>query len=284
MPSRDLALTLAGGGNRAFYQLGLLTKWGADLFPRVRVISTCSAGACVATLILSGRKDQAYQFWRHRRDGITRNVSPRRLLHGQHPMPHARIYREALLHALIDGGLERVRAQPFPILVLTTALPKFLPRALSVPLGMLGYSLEKRLHPGRLHPTYGRRLGFAPAVFDARECETPGELADLVLASSATPPFTPVGRHRGQSLLDGGLIDNAPAFVADEVVGVKKNLVLLTRAVPSRDVGARLYVAPSVPVPVKAWDYTRPDLLDDTIAMGERESALHEPALRRFLS
>jgi len=121
-------------------------------------------------------------------------------------------------------------------------------------------------------------------VFDARDCETPDDLADLILASSATPPFTPVGRHRGQRLLDGGPIDNAPAFVADAVDGVKKNLVLLTRAVPSRDVGARVYLAPSTPVPVKAWDYTRPDLLEATIAMGARESALHEPTLRRFLA
>ena len=27
-PGRDLALTFAGGGNRAFYQLGMLREWG----------------------------------------------------------------------------------------------------------------------------------------------------------------------------------------------------------------------------------------------------------------
>ncbi|MFO0636866.1 MAG: hypothetical protein U0168_28890 [Nannocystaceae bacterium] len=48
--------------------------------------------------------------------------------------------------------------------------------------------------------------------------------------------------------------------------------------------GVRLYVAPTEQVPVERWDYTRPDLVDATIEMGEREAALHEPALRRLLA
>ena len=284
MSERDLGLTLAGGGNRAFYQLGLLNRWADFLLPRTRALSTCSAGACVAVLLLSGRKDEARGFWMRRREGVTRNFDARRLLSLESPTPHAPIYRDTVVHALLDGGLERVRAQPFPILVLAAALPPRLPRLLSVPLGMLGYNLEKRLRPARLHPTYGRRLGFSPAVFDARDCESPGELADLILASSATPPFTPLGRHRGRPLLDGGLVDNAPAFVAEQVAGVTKSVVLLTRSRASGAEGGRLYLAPSSPVPVSSWDYTSPERLDATVAMGERESALHEPMLRAFLA
>ena len=115
---------------------------------------------------------------------------------------------------------------------------------------------------------------------------TPEELADLIIASSATPPFTPMGRFRGRTLLDGGLVDNAPASAAEAVREVRRNLVLLTRPYPPSCLGqkgSRLYVAPTREVPVDVWDYTRPELLDRTIEMGEREASVHDRALRRFL-
>ncbi len=286
-PPRDLGLTFAGGGNRAFYQLGLMHRWGDALLPRVAAIAACSAGACVAALMLSGRHAQAAEYWRWRVRDLRRNLDWTNLLRGRSPAPHGPIYRDTLLHAAAEGGLERLRAQPFPILALTAASPRLLPVAAAVPLGLAAYNLEKRLRKAMMHPTLGRRLGFRPVVFDLRDCCTPSELADVVIASSSTPPFTPVGRcgpHR--SLLDGGMIDNVPADVADAAAGVSRNVVLLTRPYPAALTGVhgtRLYLAPSRPVPADRWDYTRPHLVDATIAMGEDEAALHAPALERFL-
>ncbi|MEY4511182.1 MAG: hypothetical protein RLZZ450_3304 [Pseudomonadota bacterium] len=42
---RDLGLTLAGGGNRSFYQQALLEAWGDQLWSRVATVSCASAGA-----------------------------------------------------------------------------------------------------------------------------------------------------------------------------------------------------------------------------------------------
>ena len=123
-------------------------------------------------------------------------------------------------------------------------------------------------------------------MHDARACETAEELADLVIASSATPPFTPVGAFRDRRLLDGGLVDNVPAFVAEHDPAVRRNLVLLTRQYPDEVVGrrgTRLYVAPSEPVPVSRWDYTRPDLIEETVALGERDADRHAAALDALL-
>jgi hypothetical protein len=283
----DLALTLAGGGNRAFYQTGLLRRWGSKLLPRLRAVATSSAGASVALLFFSERGDQTGTFWKGRCSGITRNLDFRRLLRGERLAPHGVIYRETMVYAMQEGGLETIQALPFPILVVTSSLPAWATPTLATVVGLTAYSVEKRLRPERLHPTFGRRLGFEPRVYDARACRTPEEIADLVLASSATPPFTPVGRMEGKPVLDGGLVDNVPAFGAEAVEGVKKNLVLLTRPYPSAALGrrgTRLYIAPSCATPISRWDYTRPALLDETIAMGERESALHEPLLDDFLA
>lgn len=283
---RDLVLTLAGGGNRAFYQLGLLNRWADLLWPRLAAVASVSAGACVLIVHLSGRREPTNRYWRDRRRHVTKNFVWSNVLRGRPPAPHGPIYRDTLLHALEEGGFERVRSQPVPLRVLTAGLPRRLSPPAAVALGLGAYSLEKRLRPERMHPTFGRALGFAPRVFDARECSSPTELADLVMASSSTPPFTPVGNFRGEPLLDGGLIDNVPAWVAEEA-GAHKNVVLLTRPYPPGAAGRRgrrLYVAPSGPVPIERWDYTRPELLDATIAMGEREAEARRGELESFLA
>ena len=283
---RDLGITFAGGGNRAFYVLGLLRRWPETLWSRVAGVATVSAGACVAIMHLSGRAAEAHDFWCRRRAGVTRNLDWSKLLRGERPAPHYEVYRDTMLHTLAEGGLERVRALPFPLLILAARLPRFVPVPLATLLGVAVYQAEKALRPRMIHPTWGRLAGFAPEVIDARDCRDPAALADAVLASSATPPFTPLGSWHGTPLLDGGMIDNVPAYLADDLPGVRRNLVLLTRPYPPGVTGRRgrrLYVAPTRPVPIERWDYTRPELLADTIRMGEAEAEIHAPLLADFL-
>lgn len=283
--ARDLALTFAGGGNRAFYQMGLMLRWGETLLPRVAAIASVSAGACVITTLLSGRREAARTFWMRRASGVTRNFDWRKVLRGERPAPQGEIYRETLLVTFADGGLERVREQPFPIYVLAAAFPWLLPYSVSTALGIALYSVERSLRRAP-HPRSPQVLGFTPVVVDARACESPEELSGLILASSATPPFTPIGRFRGVALLDGGMVDNAPAFVAERHPEVRRSVVLLARPYHPSVLGvrgSRLYLAPTVPPPIGRWDYTRPHLLNETVALGEREAEVHRPALEAYL-
>jgi predicted acylesterase/phospholipase RssA len=284
--TRDLVLTFAGGGNRAFYQLGLITRWHERLLPRTAAIASCSAGACVITTHLSGRRDEARRYWMDRTRGITRNFDWSKLLRGERPAPQGAIYRDTLLVTFADGGLERIRHQPFPIYVLASSFPALLPSAMAVTLGITLYSIERSMRRAP-HPRSPRLVGFRAVAVDARDCETAEELANLILASSATPPFTPLGSFRGQRLLDGGMIDNAPAFVVEERhPEARRSIVLMSRPYHPSVMGVqgrRLYVAPTHPTPIDRWDYTRPHLLDDTVAMGEREADLHAPLLDSYL-
>lgn len=284
--TRDLGLTLAGGGNRTLYGLALLERWSDRLLPRLAAAAGVSAGACMICLHVAGRAGLARDFWHVRRREVVRNLDPLRLLRGKSIAAHGDVYRDTLLYGFGGDGLDRVRAAPFPILILAAAPPAPVPAGLGTALGFGAYNLEKRLRADMVHPTVGRRLGFRPVIVDARACESAEELTDLVLASSATPPFTPIGRFRGEALIDGGVIDNVPAFVAETVPEVAKNLVILSRPYPAGVLGRqgpRLYLAPSQPTPVECWDYTRSDLADATHAMGGREAPIHEPSLGRFL-
>lgn len=283
---RDVTLTFAGGGNRSFYQLGLLARWGEQLLPRVAAIGSVSAGACVITTYLSGRRDIARRFWLDRVQGITRNFDWTKLVRGERPAPQGEIYRETLYVTFADGGLEAIRRQPFPIYVLAAAFPRLLPRSLSILLGIGMYSAERSIRRAP-HPRSPRMIGFRPVAFDARQCESVEELANLILASSATPPFTPIGSFRGRQLLDGGMIDNAPAFVVEERhPEAVRSIVFLSRPYHPSVIGIqkrRLYLAPTQPTPINRWDYTQPHLLDETVAMGEREAAIHQPLLDTYL-
>lgn len=283
---RRLGLVFAGGGNRAFYQLGLMRVWD-DLWPRVGAVAACSAGACVVAMLLSGRAEATADFWKRRRAHVRRNINWLHPLVGRPLAPHGPIYRDTLNFCLADGGFERIRAQPFPLLVLTAQLPRRLSPTAATVLGLATYNLEKRFKRGLVHPAWGRRLGFRPAAFDMRACATAEDLTALILASSATPPFTPLGRFADRTLLDGGLVDNVPAFLLDDAPAVARQVVLLSRPYPAEVVGRqgrRLYVAPLTPPPVSRWDYTRPELVEATIAQGEHEARLHRPALDALLA
>jgi predicted acylesterase/phospholipase RssA len=284
--ARDVALTFGGGGNRAFYQLGLLTRWESQLLHRTSAVAACSAGACVIATFLSGRRDEARRYWLERARRVTRNFEWSKLLRGERPAPQGEIYRDTLLVTFAEGGLERIREQPFPIYVLAAEFPWLLPRTLSAALGIGMYSVERSFRRAP-HPRSPQWLGFTPVAIDARTCETAEELTNLILASSATPPFTPIGRFRGRSLLDGGMIDNAPAFLAERHGEIRHSIVFLSRPYHPSVLGIqrqRLYLAPTRPTPIDRWDYTQPHLLDETVAMGEREAAVHQPLLDAYFA
>ncbi len=107
-----------------------------------------------------------------------------------------------------------------------------------------------------------------------------------MIALSSTPPFTRIGNYRRRPLLDGGLVDNVPASLAEwypESTRTSSCSRGPCGKAPSLRRGQRLYLAPSTPVPVERWDYTRPHLVAETIAMGERESELHRGAIDALL-
>ena len=82
------------------------------------------------------------------------------------------------------------------------------------------------------------------------------------------------------------MVDNAPAFVADAIPGVRRNLVLLTRPYPDASVGmqgSRLYLCPTKPVPINRWDYTRLERVEATLELGKRDAERHAGAILRFL-
>lgn len=283
------ALVLAGGGCRCFWQAGFLEVVAPEIELRPAEVAAVSAGSAMACMVFGDAVEEGLAYFLERTERNERNVYPGNLWGDEPVFPHERIYRDTILHACDAAAFSRLRDGP-DIRVLLSRPPAWLGPLGGVAVGFLVYETEKRLSPS-VHPTLTQQLGFEPDVVSIEACATPLELAELVLHSSCTPPFTPIYERNGRPVLDGGLVDNVP--VKALTPRVTKVLVLLTRrspreAIPESD--DRLYVQPSQPIPIDKWDYASPDLVRATLDLGRRDgeaflrtyaNTVQRPSMRR---
>lgn len=241
-----------------------------------RTVAGVSAGATMACFIFAHRFDRAVDHFKEIMISNTRNFYPLNVFRGLPVFPQYALYRGAILATIDTKAMEDLHGGP-EIRILLTRPPSWAGPRLGTVLGILCYSVEKKLY-SPVHPSFASRVGFTPEVVTVKDCQTPEELADLLLQSSCTPPFTPVLYRHGEPVLDGGMIDNVPVMLLD---GKEENtLILLTRqyspdGIPK--VAGRTYVQPSKPITIYKWDYTNPQGLQDAYDLGREDG-------RTFLS
>lgn len=272
------SLILSGGGCRCFWQAGFLDALLPALPEPPRVVGAVSAGAAMACMIFTGQTRPGLEAFKEAVRRNPRNVYWRNLVSGEPVFPHARLYRDTMLALFDESGLEPLHAGP-EIRVTISRTPAALGPRLSLAAAVV-LDQAQRLFARRLHRQYARRAGFRTEVISVRECRTPWHLAELVLQSSCTPPFTPYYRRHGRPLLDGGLIDSVPVDLLDE--SDAPTLVLLTR--PHRQseiplIEGRHYIWPSATIPVSKWDYTSAEKIQATFDLGLRDGEAFARAL-----
>jgi predicted acylesterase/phospholipase RssA len=274
-------VVFAGGGHRCWWQAGFWDVVAPRIALRPRVIAGVSAGAATACLLYANDSRTALAYYREALRSNPRNAYWGNLLRrGQRVFPHDAIYRRAM-HALLGGEhFARLQRDAPEIRVQYARLPRWLGPRSAVAVGLAAYNLEKYWKKS-LHPSFGRRIGFTSEIARVRDCRSEDDLVSLIIASSCTPPFTPIEHRNGRPTLDGGLVDNVPVDAVDRHGG--PTLVLTTRRYPRLDDvfrrDGRLYVQPSVRAPASSWDYTAPDRYEQTWALGCRDG---ESFLRRL--
>jgi predicted acylesterase/phospholipase RssA len=265
------SVIFAGGGNRCVWQAGLWQVAAPALGLEPKVVAAVSAGACISAMALAGRTLESMDYMKAKTGANRRNFYIENLLNGKPVFPHLGIYRQALLDILDNEALTTLKQGP-ELRVLLARPPAWANPIMAVFLGFLSYTLEKHLlHP--LHPQWALKLGFKPEVVPVSACANSEELADLILASSCTPPIVPAMYRNGKPVLDGGLIDNVPiaALTPHEFPA----LVLLTRRYPPHLLKGhknRIYLQPSQPVPVGKWEYNSPQAFQDAFDLGRRDA------------
>ncbi len=264
------SVVFAGGGSRCAWQVGFWQEVAPFLKNGPRAVGAVSAGAAMACFVFSGNAAAAMAYFQKITGRNPKNFYPENLFKGVPMFPHLEMYRNTLLTVFDSDALKNLHQGP-DIRILLTRPPVWARPTMAILLGFLCYQVEKSLL-APLHPRMAIAIGFRPEIVSVRSCTTPEMLAELILASSCTPPFTPVLYWNGSVALDGGLIDNVPYRAVDDVGG--NTLFLLTRSYRHQSLPSNpehTYIQPSRPITISKWDYTNPTGLLETYELGRED-------------
>lgn len=266
------SVVFSGGGSRCLWQVGFWDVVSPELNLRPDIVAGVSAGAAMAGMIMAGTSDIGLALIKEATAANRKNFYISNFLTKEPVFPHYGIYRNTVLNTITPDGIKRLKKGP-EIRVLITNPPAYLGPLSGTFVGLMAYTIEKHiLHP--VHPGFGLKLGFKPAVAKLNDCNTAGEIADLIMYSSCTPPFLPIMKYNGKITLDGGIIDNVPVSVIGEDAGKGRMLVLMSRIHRADRIPQtpdRIYVQPSVPPAVSKWDYTNPSGLQSAYDLGKKD-------------
>ena len=265
----------AGGGSRCLWQVGFwdgANEAGLGLDTSVNYAAGTSAGCAMALVVLLGRGPEALALFKRLTAANPANIHWQNLKPGSgKPLfPHLRIYRQALEEFLMPDDLKNLEGKQLEFLM--ARFPRYMPSSLGTALAFTIYGLEKHI-TGVLHPRWTPKLGFTQIVANSREATVVGALVDAILASTCVPPVLAGDGFRGQRVLDGGIIDNVPAHLADGREG--KTLVLLSKRYRQELPlpGQRVYVQPSERITLDKFDYANPEGLQQTYDLGRHDGA-----------
>lgn len=276
-------VVFAGGGSRCLWQVGFWSVAAPELNIKPEVIAGVSAGAAMACMLIAGTAEKTLELFKSMTANNSKNFYFSRLFSDMSAFPHEKMYRAGLNFGLNGDSFAKLRKGP-EIRITLSRLPKFLGPSSATLYGTTMYYFEKLLkHP--VHPTFGLKSGYKPEYFRVSDCETHDDLVNLIVASSSTPPFTPLQIWKGAPALDGGFVDNVPVFAVRDRPG--RTLVLLTRrymdsAIPLP--GEKVYIQPSQTIPISKWDYTNPEGLQGAYDLGKKDAESFLKGLNREIA
>ena len=267
------ASALAGGGNRCYWQSGVLDEMWETTPHRPRLMVGVSAGAFQAAFTLAEVGDKVRRIVDDECRARRHNLEWARLARGRSPFPVGEIYPQLMRAVFGPPELARLREAP-ELLIKVSRPPAWLPGSLATVAGLAGYQIEKSL-TNRVHPRVGRQLGFVADFVSSHAVPDVEALVAALAASAAVPPFIPAGQVGGRKALDGGLVDNVPVSQLEAVEAAgEPTLVLVTRrykALPQ--VQNRTYLQPSSPIAVNKFDITDADGIAAAYRLGRADGA-----------
>lgn len=277
-PEVDLSqidtLVFAAGGNRCWWQAGVVSFLMAEGWRLPKQLVGTSAGAAIATACLTTGPKAALEACLQLFAANERLFAWRGLTKLKLQFAHQQIYPAWVQSFLTRDTFAAMSQASSKLRVGLTRAAPLLGMGGTVLLGTLAYLVDKHLWHS-IHPRLPKLLGLRQEFVDLHSCGTVEEAQSLIIASAAAPPFMPSVCVNGSAAVDGGYTDNVP--IHHQTLEEKaKTLVLLTRAYPKRPPvfrwRGRLYWQPSRRVPVSTWDCTAKATVGDAYALGESDA------------
>jgi predicted patatin/cPLA2 family phospholipase len=277
-------LVFAGGGNRCWWQAGAVSHWLEQGWQLPAQLFGTSAGAAVATSLLTTGTQVALDACQRLYAANARMFEWKYLLRLRVRFAHRHIYPEWLTSFLSAEHFERLRQSSSRLSVAVTRPARMLGLGGSVAVATLAYVVDKFV-ANHIHPRLPKLLGLRQDMFDLHACDNVDDALTLLVAAAAAQPFIPARRIAGRAAFDGGYTDNAP-IPAQKETDRAGTLVLLTRHYPKLPalfrVDDRYYWQPSRRIPVSMLDCTPRATIHEAYALGERDArnALERDVLR----
>jgi predicted acylesterase/phospholipase RssA len=269
-------LVLQGGGLRCAWQAGFLAALERERPIRPVAIAAVSASSTVACALVCRNLEFAVECFKAAILYGPRSTFAGRVMRGRRIFPHAEIYRDAVLRMFDHAAMESLMAGP-DIQILLTRTSVKLPKYAGALAGLALYGAQA--FSARRGFRRLEEFAFCKEFVPVNRCATPGALADLILASSCTPPFTPFYSLYGRPVLDGGLSESVPLSGLPSRRGA--TLALLTeRGVNVNRVPGVVYAEPSEAAHVKSWDYDVRKM-DYLYALGRKDGSTFVDRWRR---
>jgi predicted acylesterase/phospholipase RssA len=263
-------LIFAGGGNRCWWQAGVIHEWlSSGQLHATRYIGT-SAGAGIAYTAATGRLEDALRACK------SAYASNPRLLESTLPLKfaHERIYPQWVRSFVDEKSLAQLDQANRPeVWVGLARLPGWLPQKMALTIGALAYIADKYFGQ-HIHPKILPRLGFRMQILPVNKASGVFGTQALMRAAAAAPPFMAAQQFAGSMAVDGGFADNAPRIALKHPN--EKQLVLLTRHYPDLalvfELEGRWYCQPSSKIAVSTWDCTPRADVDTTFEHGRSDA------------
>lgn len=268
-------LVLAGGGNRCWWQAGLiqtLTHRGWTL--PSRIVAT-SAGAAIATSFLTHKTEAALAACKKLYAQNTQLFDWKALLRFRVKFAHQHIYPAWISSLMSDTDFPVLQQAQSRLSVAITQPARLLGLSGSLIAGSVAYMLDKKIAHS-IHPKIPGYLGLRQAFFNLNDCTSAPAARDL-LAAAAAAPFMKAQKVNGHWGIDGGYTDNAPT-PEQTPAEAARTLVLLTRHYPDLpqlfSYEQRQYWQPSQKIPVSTWDCRPSTTVDLAYQLGQSDANL----------
>lgn len=266
-------IVFAGGGNRCWWQAGFVEILATQPCWQPKRFIGVSAGAGVATAIATGKIKTSLQAAFERFEATPRNIEWGDLLKGKRPFLMPRIYPDWIMSFLTPDDFAALQHLSIKVDVVVTRPIRFLPLSLSTAIALVLYSSEK-FWLKNFHANLPHKLGFRAEYVDLASSENWTAAKQLLMASAAAVPITPIYKVHGKAALDGGFYDNAP--LPQNRTDDANTLVLLTRHRPDLPaiftLNNRFYVQPFKAVAAINMDCTSGQAVIDTYEQGKRDA------------
>lgn len=262
-------VVFAGGGNRCWWQAGVVEGFRGTALWKPSTFVGASAGASIAVAAVTDRLRASLAIAVERFSMTPANIEWASLLKGKRPFVLPKIYPDWIDSFLSASDFQVLRQSPIKVQVAITRPIRFLPTSVSTVIALSLYSTEK-FWRRTLHSKLPHLAGLRSEHVLINQCATLDEASTLLLASSAAVPITPTHKVSGRVALDGGFYDSIPLPKPDTTHG--DTLVLLTRHNPDRpqlfEAGGRFYLQPKCRIPVVNMDCTDPVGVQRTFDQG----------------